>query len=79
MKVVIIATKNCNHRPILEEHLKQLSVSFDTRFFDDEPELVKKYNLHHSPNLVLNDKVVFHAEPNKSLPSDSELRRILDI
>lgn len=75
MDVLILATKNCNHRPILEKQLNKMGVSYRVVYFDDYPHLIRKFSVHHSPNLVINGKPVFKAKPGKSLPTEEELSR----
>jgi len=57
MKISIAATKTCNHRPILEEQLQDAGLLYVTKFFEDHPELVERYQLKRSPVLLVNDKV----------------------
>ncbi|NOX36775.1 MAG: thioredoxin family protein [Calditrichaeota bacterium] len=76
MDVIILATHNCNHRPILERELKKLSIPYRVEYFEDNMDLVEKYQVHHSPNLIVDGKVVFQAQPGQSLPSETQLRQI---
>lgn len=78
MNVIILATKDCSHRPILENYLRKLKTQYSVRFFDDEPELIELYNIHLSPNVVVDEKVVFRATPDKRLPSESELQQYVE-
>lgn len=74
MKILILATKNCSHRPMLEKKLKEMAVTYQLTYVEDDPEAMKKYQIHNSPNLVVDGNLVFRASPLKSLPSDSELK-----
>lgn len=65
MDVVIIATKACTHRKNLERELEQLRIPYRTRFVEDYGELVRKFNIRHSPNLVVDDEVVFRKQPTE--------------
>ena len=76
MDVIILVTQNCNHRPILERALKKLSIPYQVVYFEDNLDLVEKYQLHHSPNLIVDGKVVFQAQPGQSLPSQTQLKQI---
>jgi glutaredoxin len=78
MNILILATKDCSHRPILEKQLKDLSINFEVKFVEDNPEAMKKYQIHNSPNLIVNDTIVFRASPTKSLPSDAELKNYVN-
>ena len=77
MQVQIIATKGCNHRPILEKELKDTDTEYEVVYIDDHPNLAEKYSIRNSPNLVINGKVVFRAKPGQSLPSEDELEELL--
>ncbi len=65
MKITILATKSCNYRPILEEQLQDAGLLYVTKFFEDHPELVKKYQLKRSPVLLVNDEVVSVGMPGQ--------------
>jgi len=65
MKITILATKSCNHRPILEEQLQDAGLQYVTKFFEDHPELVEKYQLKRSPVLLVNDEVVSLGMPGE--------------
>lgn len=65
MNVKIIATKSCSHRPNLEHELQQLGVGYELVFVEDAPDIVAKYNIRHSPNLVVDDEVVFRNQPTE--------------
>ncbi len=79
MNVVIIATKNCNHRPMLEKNLQSLGVSYSVQFVDDYPELIPKYDIRRSPNLVVDEQVVFRPGTGKTLPTPAELNDYLKL
>ncbi len=65
MNVMILATKGCTHCRNLSRELDDLGIEHEMRFCDDEPELVKKYNIRHSPNLIVDDEVVFREQPTE--------------
>ena len=73
MKIVIVATKTCNHRPMLERRLQAMGVPYSVEYVDDHPELIERYDVQRSPNLVVNDQVVFRPSPTRSLPTETEL------
>jgi len=74
MDILILATKNCSHRPTLEKGLQDLGVNYQVKYVEDDPDAMEKYQIHNSPNLVVDGNLVFRASPLKSLPSDSELK-----
>lgn len=65
MDVMIIATKACAHRKNLEKELEHLRIPYRTCFAEDCADLVQKFGIQHSPNLVVNDKVVFRRQPTE--------------
>lgn len=76
MEVLILATKDCNHRPQVEEQLKRMNISYNVKYVDEHPELVKKLKAHSSPNIIVDGKVVFRANHERSLPTEGELEVI---
>lgn len=71
MNVMIIATRSCSHRLNLERELRDLGVVYELLFVEDHPEVVTRYSIRHSPNLVVDDTVIFRRQP-----SDTELREV---
>jgi hypothetical protein len=65
MDVMIIATKACTHRQNLEKELECLQIPFRVRFVEDCPDLVQKFGIRHSPNLVVDDEVIFRKQPTE--------------
>ena len=72
MDVMIIVTKKCSHSINLLNELKVLGVEYRLLYAEDEPGLVKKLNIRHSPNLVVDGEVKFRRQP-----SEQELRECL--
>lgn len=77
MKVQIIATKDCSHRSKLERLLRETATEYEVLFAEEHPEMTKKYSIRNSPNLLIDEGVVFRAQPGKPLPSSDELEEIL--
>jgi len=73
MDVMIIATKDCSHYANLAKELDELGVEYRVLFVEDEPELVRKYGIRHSPNLIVDDEVKFRRQP-----TENELRECLN-
>lgn len=65
MNVMIIATKQCCHSPNLSRELDEIGINHRVVYVEDEPELIKKLSIRHSPNLVVDDIVVFRRQPNE--------------
>ena len=73
MNVMIIATKDCSHYINLAKVLDVLGVEYQLVYVEDAPELVQKYAIRHSPNLVMDDEVKFRRQP-----TEHELRECLN-
>lgn len=65
MDVMIIATKACTHRKNLEKELDCLRIPYRVCFVEERPDLVQKFSIRHSPNLVVDDEVVFRKQPTE--------------
>jgi hypothetical protein len=65
---IMIATKACTHRPNLEKELESLHFPYRMYFVEDHPDLVAKFAIRHSPNLIVDEEVVF-----RKLPTVAEL------
>jgi hypothetical protein len=66
MKVQIIATRDCRHRPNLERELGELDIAYELIFVEDRPELAQRLDIRHSPNLIVDDRVVFRGQPSEA-------------
>jgi len=66
MKIKIVATKTCTHRPKLEEQLQDSRLKYEVTYFEDHPELIEKYGLKTSPLLIIDEKVVSVGMPEHS-------------
>jgi len=65
MDVMIIATKTCTHRKNMEKELNHLRIPYRVCFVEDSADLVKKFGIRHSPNLIVDDQVVFRKQPTE--------------
>jgi len=74
MNVTIIATKSCSHRTNLERELRELAVEYDVLYVEDAPQVVSKLGIRHSPNIVVDGRVVCRGQP-----SEGELKTILGL
>ena len=73
MDVLIIATKACTHRVSLEQELDGMQIEHRVCFVEDCPDLVLRFGIRHSPNLVVDDDLVFRKQP-----TEVELRAYFD-
>jgi glutaredoxin len=76
MDVLIIATENCNHRPLVEERLKKMNIPYQVRFIDRHPDLVKKFGVSSSPNIIVDEEVIFRGDCGRPLPTEGELKAL---
>jgi len=73
MDVLIIATKNCAHCVNMSKELDDIGVEHRIIYAEDDAELCQKLNIRHSPNLVINNEVVFRKQP-----TEDELRALFN-
>ena len=66
MNVMIVATKACTHRQNLEKELECVGIPYHTYFVEDHADLVEKFSIRHSPNLIVDDEVVFRKQPTET-------------
>ncbi len=72
MDVMIIASRECTHCKNLARELDDLGIPYQLVYVEAEPDMVKKYNIRHSPNLIVDGEVKFRGQPG-----EQELRECL--
>ncbi len=70
MEIMILATKGCSHCKNFFRELEDIGIEHSVLYCDNEPELVQKLGVRHSPNLVVDGEVVFRRQP-----TEGELRK----
>ena len=65
MDILLLATKSCSHSVNFSRELKNLGIKHEVLYCEDKSDLVKKYDIRHSPNLVVDGKVVFRKQPSE--------------
>jgi len=65
MDVIVVATRACVHRGNLEKELAHLRIPYRVFFVEECADLVRKFGIHHSPNLVVDDEIVFRKQPTE--------------
>ena len=65
MDILIVATKSCHHRPEMERWLQQMDLDYRVAYVEDEPEQAARFQIRHSPNLVIDDELVFRGLPSR--------------
>lgn len=73
MKVAVVVTRTCHHRPVLEQHLKDLGIPYEVRYAEDDPEFMRKYDIQCSPNLMVDGEILYRRMP--TLEELKELQR----
>jgi len=71
MEVIIIATKNCSHCANMSKELDAIKIEHTVMYAEDNVELCQKLAIRHSPNLVVDNEVVFRRQP-----TEDELRTL---
>ena len=66
MNVIIAATKACRHCPMIKKELRKLGIDSSVHYFEEHPELVERYNIKHSPLIIVDDEVIFNGMPTIS-------------
>ena len=77
MEIVIAATKTCQHRSLLEKIFQNAWLPYKVIYFEDHPELLEKYQLKHSPLLIVDEKVESMGMPG--VDKINELIKNMDI
>ncbi len=65
MEVVVLATRGCSHCKNMSKELDDLEIHHNILYVEDEPELCRKLNIRHSPNLIVDGEVVFRRQPTE--------------
>lgn len=73
MKVKLAVTHTCHHCPIIEKELKQRDIPYEVLYVEEHPDIVQRFGLKRSPNLIADEKLIFNG-----MPELAELRRFLD-
>lgn len=73
MKIELIATHGCSHRAGLERELRDLGYDYELIYVEEHPETAAHYSIRHSPNLVVDGKVISRGP----IP-EGELRQLIE-
>ncbi len=74
MEILIAVTKTCPHRPLLEKMLQEAWLPYKVNYFEDHPEIFEKYQLKHSPLLIVDEKVESVGMPEIDIVNDLKAR-----
>ena len=72
MKVELAVTRSCHHCRILEAELKKMGIPYTVCYVEEDEALRKKHNIGGSPNVLVDDELVF-----RGMPALSEFRAYL--
>jgi len=65
MNVMIIATKGCSHCQNFSRELDDIGIEHEVKYAEDIPKICQSLNIRHSPNLVVDDFVIFRKQPTE--------------
>ena len=74
MEILIAVTKTCPHRPLLEKMLQEAWLPYKVNYFEDHPEIFEKYQLKHSPLLIVDEKIESVGMPEMDIINDLKAR-----
>ena len=63
MDVKIVVTKNCSHSLGLQHELRDIGIPFEIIFVEEHPDFALTHGIRHSPNLLVDDVVIFRGQP----------------
>ena len=63
MDVQLLVTKTDFCIPNLESELQNIGVEYHVEYIENHPELVKSHHIRHSPNILVDGKLVFRHQP----------------
>ncbi|PCJ90549.1 MAG: hypothetical protein COA46_10295 [Porticoccaceae bacterium] len=73
MRVQLLVTKTDFNLPNLENEFRSLGIKYEVEFVEEQPSLVAALNIRHSPNIIVDGRLVFQRQP-----SESELKAYFD-
>jgi rhodanese-related sulfurtransferase len=76
MEILIVATKDCQHRPILEKELQNADLPYTVKYFEEHPDLVEKYQFKHSPLLIVNERVASIGMPDLDMINKLKMKNV---
>lgn len=74
MEILIAVIKTSPHRPLLEKILQEAWLPYKVNYFEDHPEIFEKYQLKHSPLLIVDGKVASVGMPEIDIVNDLKAR-----
>lgn len=73
MIVQLLVTKTDFSVANIEREFRDLGIGYQVDYIEDHPELVRKHNIRHSPNILIDGLLAFRCQP-----SETELKAYLE-
>jgi glutaredoxin len=70
MNVIIAVSGSCPHCALLKKELEEMGIPYEMHHLEEHPELFERFGLRGSPNIIVDDELVF-----RKMPELAELRR----
>ena len=64
MHVQLLVTHTDFCLPNLKRELEGVGVNYSVEYIEENPELVARYHIRHSPNILINGSLIFRAQPS---------------
>jgi glutaredoxin len=74
MDIKLIVTKSCSHCQNIKKELDDLGLAYDVVYVEENPDIVSQFDIRHSPNIVVDNKVVCRGQL-----TEGELKTLLNI
>lgn len=65
MNVKIIVSRGCKHCQDIEHELRDLRIVYEVVYVEEHPEIVARHGIRHSPNIMVDEEVVFRRQPTE--------------
>ncbi len=65
MRVQLLVTKTDFNLPNLENEFNDLGIKYEVEYVEEHPELISALNIRHSPNIIVDGKLVFQRQPSE--------------
>ncbi|WP_207061419.1 thioredoxin family protein [Motiliproteus sp. SC1-56] len=65
MHVQLLVTKTDFNLPNLEQEMQDLGIDYEVAFVEENPEVVRAYNIRHSPNILVDGELAFQRQPSE--------------
>lgn len=66
MKIQLLVTKTDFSVPNIEREFRHLGIGYQVEYIEDHPELVRRHNIRHSPNILIDGELAFRHHPTEN-------------